>query len=214
MNGIPLTKEEILKMTSLRQTGHSINEIQRILLRGKGTISRYLKCVKVLPEYQDIIKAKQGASKSRSKKLWDEAHQKAKEALKRIINKKTKLLIAAMLYWGEGTKKDFSLSNTDPKLIKTFVECLKSLGVSNTDFRITIRTYEDLNKTRVINYWTRLIGIPRKQILNVNVLKGKKKGKLQYGMCRIRVTRGGTYLKLAQSVIDLVSNELAPKLPS
>lgn len=59
-----------------------------------------------------------------------------------------------------------------------------------------------------IRYWAQIIGIPSNRILNVNILKGKKRGKLQYGMCRVRVTKGGNYLKLLQSVAKVITEKL------
>lgn len=42
------------------------------------------------------------------------------------------------------------------------------------------------------------------------ILKGKKKGKLEYGMCRIRVTKGGYLLKLLHALEDIIKNNSAP----
>ena len=209
MNGIPLSKKEIQKIKLLRKTGHSISEITRILRRGKTTVFYHIRNVVTPPPYQDILKSKQGASKKRAEEAWLFSRQRAKSLFK-SLDTNTKILIAAVLYWGEGTKRDFSLSNSDPKLIKVFVTCLKEMGIKKHDLRITVRTYEDLNTEIVKRYWAKLIGIQTKAILNVNILKGKKKGKLPYGMCRVRVTRGGLHLKLFKSIVELIAEQLMP----
>ena len=36
-------------------------------------------------------------------------------------------LIAASLYWAEGAKKDFSLTNSDPEMIRVFVMILRKI---------------------------------------------------------------------------------------
>ncbi len=207
MNGKKITQKEINEIIRLRQTGHSLPEIRTIIRRGNGTIYKYIKEIKILPEYQQILKEKQGGSKARSTRQWKEAEKQAEKLINHVLTKE-KLLIAACLYWGEGTKREFGLSNTDPALIQTFITAIREIGITKKDLKITIRTYEDLNKNKVIAYWAKIIGIPKKQITNVNVLKGKKHGKLQYGMCRIRVTKGGWHLKLLQSIIKIIQNKI------
>ena len=209
MNGIPLSPREIRKIKFLRRTGHSISEIMRTMHRGKTTIFYHIQDVQILPQYESILKAKQGVSKKRSEQAWIFAKAHARSLFENF-DRNTKLLIAAILYWGEGAKKDFSLSNTDPKLIKVFVTCLKELGITTQDLKVTIRTYEDLDTKVVKRYWANIIGVPVTAISNVNVLKGKKNGKLEYGMCRIRVKRGGVHLKLFQSIVELIAERVMP----
>ena len=207
MNGKKITQEEINAIIKLRKTGHSFPEIQNAVKRSNGTVFRYAHKVPVLFRYQSILKAKQGGSKAREIRERKNAEEKA-DKLIAYINTTEKLLIAACLYWGEGTKKDFSISNTDPDLIRIFVACIKEMGITKKDLRVTIRIYEDLDKENVISYWAKIIDIPKKRILNVNVLKGKKQGKLEYGMCRIRVTKGAPHLKLLHAIIRMIKMKL------
>jgi hypothetical protein len=48
--------------------------------------------------------------------------------------------------------------------------------------------------------------LPKDFIKNINVIKGKKIGKLKYGMCRLRVKKVGRYFKLIISMIDLIKS--------
>lgn len=207
MNGKKITQEEINAIIKLRKTGHSFPEIQNIVKRSNGTVFRYAHKVPVLFRYQGILKTKQGGSKAREIRERKNAEEKADKLIVNI-NTTEKLIIAACLYWGEGTKKDFSISNTDPDLIRTFVACIKEMGITKKDLRVTVRIYEDLDKKRAISYWAKVVGIPKKQILNINVLKGKKQGKLKYGMCRIRVTKGAPHLKLLHAIIRTIKIKL------
>jgi hypothetical protein len=52
------------------------------------------------------------------------------------------------------------------------------------------------------------LNLPVSQIRSVNILKGKKVGKLEYGMCRVRVTKGERHFKLIMSMIDLIKSHL------
>lgn len=207
MNGKKVTQEDIERIISLRQTGHSFLEIKKAVGRGAGTVFKYACKVAVLPRYQSILKAKQGGSTTRMLREQKNAGEKANTLIP-PLGKTEKLLIAACLYWGEGTKKDFNLSNTDPDLIKVFVTCLEEMGITKKDLRVTVRVYEDLNRKRAISHWAKIVGIAPKRILNVNVLKGKKKGKLKYGMCRLRVTKGAPHLKLIHGIIQTIKTRL------
>lgn len=137
MNGKPVTKNERVKIIELRKTGHSLPEIRKILKRGSSTVFQYVRGVEVLPEYQTILREKQGASKMRALARWQEARKKAEDIIKNL-NTAEKLLIASCLYWGEGAKRDFSLSNTDPQLIQVFLACLRNLGVTDDRLRVSI----------------------------------------------------------------------------
>ena len=41
---------------------------------------------------------------------------------------------------------------------------------------------------------------------SVDVLEGRKKGKLTYGMCRVRIRKGGLLLKEFSAIINHVKN--------
>jgi hypothetical protein len=96
------------------------------------------------------------------------------------------------------------LINSDPLLVKVFVECLRDLGVKDCDFSISLRLYEDLDDRRAIIFWEDVLGLPKYTIKKINYLVGKKKGKLSYGMCRVRVKKSAKYFKLIISMINLI----------
>ncbi|MFA6159743.1 MAG: hypothetical protein WC678_01475 [Parcubacteria group bacterium] len=208
MNGKKITKKEANQIKNLRKKGHSISEICTVLERGKSTVQRYIKGVVVLPEFVDILKKKQGGSIARAEKLWKESEYNARRLLKKI-SKKEKLLILAAIYWGEGTKKELNIINSDPDLIRVFISCIKEIGVDKNDLRVSIRIYDNININEAKKYWAKVCGINIKNIINVNVLKGKKEGKLLYGMCRVRVTNGAKSFKLIISMIKFIKKQLA-----
>jgi len=195
MRGKLVTKREIKKIQKMRQTGHSLPEICGVLKRRSSTVHRFAKNVIVLPEYINILKQKRGGSIEKAKRLWKESSIEAKKLLRKI-EKRDKLFILASIYWGEGTKKELNLINSDPALICIFISCLGEIGVEKKDLRISLRIYDNINIDEAKKYWAEICGIDIKNILSINVLKGKKIGKLPYGMCRIRVSCGGKYFKL------------------
>ena len=209
MRGKPVTAREITEIIRLRKTGHSLNEIRRIVKRGNAVVWEHVKNVQVLPEFQQLLKDKQGASKRRARIAWEEAENKIQK-ISFDFNKQTRMLIATSLYWAEGTKdNELTLTNSDPALVKTFVRCLEDFGVPRKRLKISIRIYEDLNREKCLNFWADLIGITKNDIVGVDVLVGKKVGKLEYGMCRVRVTKGAPYFKMLKRSIELIKTRLS-----
>lgn len=109
----------------------------------------------------------------------------------------------SILEWQKATNQARSLVNLN-KLNKIFIYCLKELGVNKENLSINLRLYEDLDKNEAINFWSRVTGLSKEKIKYVNILNGKKMGKLKYGMCRVRVIKGGYILKLLQSIRDTI----------
>jgi len=204
---VKITEAEIQRIKNLRETGHSLPEIMRKVERGSSTVHKYIFGVAVLPEFKEILERKRGANTYRARVRWEEAGKEARNRIDHLTSKE-KLLIAACLYWGEGTKSELSLTNSDPLLIRAFVLCLQEFGVTSKELRVSIRVYEDLEKEKCATYWARILGIPRSQVLSINVLRGKKTGKLPFGMCRIRVTKGQKTFKLLQSIIKVIDLRL------
>lgn len=212
MNGKPITQKEIEKIKKLRETGHSLPEICKALGRGGSTIHKFAKNIQILPAYKNILKQKQGGSRKRSESFWKQATNDAASLLK-SIEKRDKLFILASLYWGEGTKKELNIINSDPVLIRVFISCLEEIGIKKSDLRISIRLYSDVNINEAKKYWASICGVTTKNIIYVNILDGKKTGKLPYGMCRVRVTRGDKYFKLIMSMIEFIKlNTIDKKL--
>lgn len=207
MRGKPIEKEEIEKIVDMRKKGHSLPEICRSLKRGSSTVYAYAKKVKVLPEHADTLRQKQGGSKYRSEIQWKESSLLAKSLLRKI-EKREKLFILASLYWGEGTKSGLDFINSDPEMIRVFVSCLTVLGVNKSELRLSLRVYDDVNILIAKKYWANICGVGVESILSANILKGKKSGKLPYGMCRVRVTKGSKYFKLIMSMIEFIKSEI------
>ncbi|PIR68576.1 hypothetical protein COU49_00245 [Candidatus Nomurabacteria bacterium CG10_big_fil_rev_8_21_14_0_10_35_16] len=207
MSKTSLSLQEINKIQNLRKTGHTLSEIKNITKRSNGTISKYIKNVSILLKYQEIWKVKRGGSKVRSEREWKEAKEKASQIIKNISFKE-RMLILSCLYWGEGNKTELNLINSDPVMIKVVLFCLKDLGVKNNELKISLRLFEDIDRDKAIVFWSRALSVQPHLIQNINIIKGKKVGRLQYGMCRLRVKKGGRYFKLIISMINFIKSNI------
>lgn len=190
-----LHPETVQKIRLLRQKGWSLPEIKKEIKVGYGTIFRYIKDVPILPEYQKLWLEKRKSSTRRKKIAEEEAAKKAKQTIL-SLSEKEKMIFLSALYWGEGSKREFGLSNTDPDLVRVLIKGLdQALGISTDRLSLSIRIYEDLDKEKCLKFWSEVTGVPVDKFISVNVLKGKKVGKLEFGMCRVRIKKGGSVLK-------------------
>jgi len=200
---IPLDKRA--KIIEMRQKGYSLPEIADELKIGKSSVFRHIQGIAILPKYLKEWRGKQGGSIKRMKLKENKAREQAQKTII-SLTKSEKMIFLSALYWGEGGKADFNFINSDPELIKVFINGLQSVfGISKDRLKVSIRIYEDLDRSSCLKFWSLITGIPIYKFVNVNILKGKKIGKLSHGMCRIRITKGGDMLKYIKAIYRRVA---------
>lgn len=196
---------KIQKIKDLRQKGYSLPDISKQLTIAKTTVFRHTRKVEILPEFISVWEAKRGGSRLRKTRLDSEADQEAKHFVNKL-SKREKLLFLSALYWAEGNKKDLILTNTDANLVKVFMNAAReTLGVTEDRFHISIRLYEDLSREKSLLFWSEVTKIPKEKFISVHILPGKKKGKLEFGMCRVRITKGVLILKKINAINKFIA---------
>lgn len=95
-------------------------------------------------------------------------------------------------------------------LLMLIKSCTLNKYYKNTDaqLKISLRTFQGMDRESVIDFWLKTLKFRREKISYISILKGKKKGRLKYGMCRVRVSRGKDYFKLIMSMIDFIKTEI------
>lgn len=205
-----LRENQIKKIKSLRQKGQSVPEISRSMHIAKSTVFHHVKGVEILSRYKVQWLGKRGGSIKRMHLREKNAFEKSRKLIKNLSHKE-KLLFLAALYWAEGSKRDCWLTNTDPNLIKVYVNTLREdFQISDDRLRISVRIYEDLDQEKCLDFWSSVVNIPKEKFVSVNILKGKKKGKLEYGMCRVRVIKGCDLLKEIVAINKIVTSFMSP----
>lgn len=195
MGKTQISSQKIEEIKNLRQKGYSIPEIHRILKISKSTSSRYCKGIEILPEFKQRWLERRNASKIISEKAWRVAEQASIDLLSTVNEKELKILGAA-LYWAEGAKRQFNFINSDPEMIRLFLHILiNAYKISIDSIKISIRLFEDIPIPEAIKFWTEITGMELNDKTEINLIKGSKNGKLPFGMCRIRVKKGGLLLK-------------------
>ena len=87
------------------------------------------------------------------------------------------------LYWGEGNKKSkdsIRLGNTDPALIRQFLEFLiKILGVNKNKIRFGLQIFSDMHSEKVQQFWLKALkpfNVRREQFYKVTVTPARSIG--------------------------------------
>lgn len=202
------TAENIIeKIINFRKKGYSISEISSNTGKSKSVVSRYIQNVKVLPEYISVLKRKQGGSKVRSDDLWLKSKISASKIIKNL-EPRDKIILLIGIYWGEGTKSELNIINSDPILLRAFIEFIKEFDVIKNRIKASIRIYSDISADKAIDYWSNILNLSRDQFFKVELIEGKKKGKLEFGMCRLRVEKSSKEFKLLMSLINNVKDQI------
>ena len=105
-----------------------------------------------------------------------------------------------MLYWAEGAKDRNSVVfvNSDRPMVEYFVRFLReSLGVTSEEITLRLNVYltNGLTLREVENHWLWALGLPRSSLRKHTInhtptsSSGKRRDKLPYGVCAVRVKR-------------------------
>lgn len=207
MSKTRLTEEEKNKIFDLRRSGCTLTEILEEVPRSKSIVFTYMNKVEVLEECRDLLEQKQRGSKCMANKYWEWSKSESKRFVGALSDRE-KILLFASLYWGEGRKSnDFGIINSDPYVIKAAMEGLLLVGVDKSRLKIGLRVFNDLDVEKVTAFWSKFLSIDIQHFSKPEIIQGKKKGRLEYGMCRLRIEKGQKYFKLVTSMIDLIKQQ-------
>jgi transcriptional regulator with XRE-family HTH domain len=173
-----LTKVEIRKKAeSLRKKGLSFSRIESELGVARSTLSGWLRDFPLTTKEQARLYKNQNAGRAFSRQKASERHSEMKEERNNIVYKKVEeeyptpflrnpqgLEIAlAMLYLGEGskTKSGFGLGNSDPMVMKFYVDAIQSLyKIPFSSLRAELHLRADQNEDKMKKFWSEEIGVP------------------------------------------------------
>jgi len=169
-------RQDKQKAISLRKRGKSYNEIAKILNVSKGTLSLWLRDIKMPPEIEkkfwDEARKKWARSITEFNKKQAEAARKRTEESQKIaakdigrLSKRELLLVGAALYWAEGYKKArwvIQFSNSDPVMIKFMMRFFKKIcNIQKEKIRALVQIHPNVTSEKAINYWSKISGIPK-----------------------------------------------------
>lgn len=138
---------------------------------------------------------------------------------KNLTNKELKLLgLGLGLYWGEGSKKNVSgvrLSNSDPKLIKKFIEFLVKICQVETDkIKFWLQIFDDTSPQKALKFWCKELNVQSKQFYKPTITPsrglGTYKEKCKFGVITVMFNN----VKLKKQLLSMIEykNTLPVKL--
>lgn len=154
----------------MRRGGASYSQIRQKVSVSKSTLSLWLRDLPLSRERINMLRGHNAVRIERYRETrrntrelrWAEVRKRAAKEI-RTLNKREILIAGLFLYWGEGTKTaraSTSLSNTDPAMIRFFIQWLELLGVPRSRLRVYIHLYSDMDVTKELRYWSNTLNLP------------------------------------------------------
>ena len=203
--------KEKLEALKLRRKGWSIGSIAEHLEVGKGSVSTWCKDLKLTKSQKDFLKQKMIKAGHKGRMIGAEMNRKKKENTIAFYQKSGKkdigklsqrdiFVIGVALYWAEGSRKNSSLSfvNSDPDMIKLMYRWFQEvMSVKKEEFMpcVFINEMHRPRITKVMNFWSSLLNLPKRQFSNPVFLKMKQKKVYEnydsyFGVLALRVSKG------------------------
>lgn len=166
-------EKEQIKARKLRSKGYSIKEIAKELNVSQGSVSPWVRSIKLNKEAQNRIKRLRRVALLKTNKIHRQRKinrlaKADKEAVNIIKKKDSNKILLALIYWCEGAKDDSRIDfvNSDPNLIKTFLRLFrKEFVLDESKFRVCVHlhSYHDVDKQ--LKFWSKTTNIPRQQFM-------------------------------------------------
>jgi hypothetical protein len=201
-----MKSNRILKESAitLRRQGKSYQDIQTKLKIPKSTLNYWLSSIPLSkPHKQKLHNNWKNALKLARKKA-SLAHQKAKQKRIKVINNEAENFIQSInldnknlelflagLYLGDGFKIEgrMALGSSNPQILIAFVKLLRKLyHVKESRLRAAIFARSDQSSIKLINYWSKILSIPKNQFHKTQLDKRTRNSKtrLDYnGVCSV-----------------------------
>lgn len=171
----------------------------------KSTLSNWLHGIELSEEQQQRIKSRvREAITTRRFNLPEFNRRNRQQQITKIriqakrdigrLSAREFLIAGAMLYWAEGNKQDgVQISNADPLFIQFMMQWFRqAIALSDDRFTGAIHYHEGQNEYLIKEFWSELTGIPKERFIKSFKKPpgtGHRTHYLQWGVCRIRVTR-------------------------
>jgi hypothetical protein len=189
------------KALAMRAEGMSYSQIKGALGVSKSSLSLWLREYPLSAERVSELRAKspqrierfRNTMSAKREAVLDCIYEEAGKAIGQLSDRD--IFIAGLfLYWGEGDKKGdtFSVSNTDPNVIRFFMKWARALGVPEHKFSVVLHLYIDMNERQEQEYWSKITGVPlarftRSYIKKSTLVGLTYKNGFRHGTCMVRV---------------------------
>ena len=188
----------------LRSLGLMQSEIRNLIPVPKSTLSYWCREVELTPEQIAEIRrrgySQTGVPRDTQRKRREERNEIRQSAydLAPQLYKEPLFGTGVALYWAEGSKTQPSLeiANTDPALLRVFIEWVRRYLDSNAEFRLSLHLHEGMDEPEAKRYWQRELSLPSARFTKTYIKRGgtgHRKNRLDHGVCRVRVCRSADF---------------------
>lgn len=188
------------KAINLRKEGYSYNYILKYVPVRKSTLSDWLHDIPFIPNkhtIETIGNARIASGKYKHQirvNSLEKARSQAEKDMAKLSDRDI-IMLGLGIYIGEGGKTEgiTRIINSNPKIIRFAIKWLKiSFGIETTNIKVRLFLYPDSNEKNSIKFWSKNIGIPKKQFYKPTIDKRTNKkscnhGKLPYGTAHMSV---------------------------
>ena len=193
-------REKKAEAVRMRKAGATYTEIKERLKVSKSSLSLWLRDMPLPKSRMDEVRAKNPRRIERFRETMQ--HKRGvrisgvRERVKKDIgefSQRDMFIAGLFLYWGEGAKTEYTstaLSNTDPAMIRFFIQWLDILGVSKDKLKVYVHLYSDMNIEQELRYWGNITGISSNQFRKPYIKTSKQSGisypqRFTHGTCNI-----------------------------
>jgi hypothetical protein len=206
---------------ALRRLGLTYSEIQDIIPVPKGTLSNWCNAIPLSDERHTQVLTRTGPHSRRGTSV--DTQWRRRIEISRIRHRATQyfqrhsvdpLFIAGVsLYWAEGskTRNDLSMTNTDSRLLVTFVHFVRSHLDPNASFALALHLHEGDSESEAKTHWRNSLSLPETRFTKTYFKPsgtGHRKKKLPYGVCRVRIDKASNHWNTVMQWINDTSELL------
>lgn len=214
-------REEVIQ---LRLQGQTYSQIKRQLNVPKATLSDWLRNFPLSDsQYKALLENRHLSEDLRREKFRTTMANKRLITLTSVYETQKlnlsnlttrELLIAGLfLYWGEGSKRRgvVSVSNTDYRILKFSIFWMTSiLKIPKDKIKASLHLYVDMNPGRVIDYWSKILDLPKEQFTKPYIKSSNRTGltykSYGHGTCNIIACNVKMSDKVAMSIKAIAEN--------
>lgn len=218
------------KAEMLRKKGKSVRDIAELLNISRSTASVWCRDIVLTEEQIKRLENNKmrGSYKGRlrggftNKKKREDALLESKCVASKIVSKISQrdfLMLSIGLYWAEGHKtgRTFGLVNSDPDIIKVWMDSLLNMGVDKDSFspRLFLNTLWLEREEDIVKWWSKKLSLPRKSFSKIVkvVSKHKKifKENTYHGVLHVRVKKSSKLIDTWLSMIEVIRDSRVEK---
>ncbi len=118
------------------------------------------------------------------------------------------------LYWAEGakTKRMLAMTNSDPRILRTFVAWVRTYIDAEAVFALSLHLHQGNSEAAAKDYWRETLGLRGAQYWKTFIKPsptGHRKIHLEHGVCRVFMRRSADASLTAMAWADVLAVELA-----